>query len=247
MSRKANKTGRGGGERFVALKHVMLESLAWRSLSSDAKALLIDVWQRHNGTNNGYIGYAVREAEAIGIGRNRAMRAFNELVNHGFLKVAKQSSFTTKTKESRTWELTGEKVGDEKASMDFMRWSAAHGQSHQRDRDRGDKSKTRSHQRDARSHQRDRDPQTGNEITSDSPTSVTVIAKNALSRSHQRDTSIVPGTRNEKIASLPSLTASFQRPAALCRDEKPKLALGNVRVEPDDIIEADFRTADDAA
>lgn len=95
-------------------------------MSPTAKAVLLDVWERHNGRNNGEISYSVREAEAIGVSRSAAARAFNELLQRGFLKVGRNSSFTLKTKEARTWELTAEPTGQEagvKASRDYMTWS----------------------------------------------------------------------------------------------------------------------------
>jgi hypothetical protein len=52
MSRRHRK---GGGERFVALQHWMLRSPAWRALSPNGKAVLIHLWERNNGTNNGQI------------------------------------------------------------------------------------------------------------------------------------------------------------------------------------------------
>ena len=59
---KVRKTRYTDYERWVGLPHYMLKAPAWRSMTPNAKALLIDVWQRYNGTNNGEIGYSVREA-----------------------------------------------------------------------------------------------------------------------------------------------------------------------------------------
>lgn len=63
MSRRRKRNG--SGERFVMLPHYMLRTLAWLTLSPNAKAVLLHLWQRHNGSNNGDIVYAVREAEAM--------------------------------------------------------------------------------------------------------------------------------------------------------------------------------------
>jgi hypothetical protein len=67
--------------RFILLPHVMLKSPAWKSLSPNARALLLEVWARHN--DNGEISYAVREADAIGMHHSTASRAFDELVEKG--------------------------------------------------------------------------------------------------------------------------------------------------------------------
>jgi len=54
---------REGTARFVALHHWMLKSTAFRALSPNAKAVLLHVWERHNGSNNGQIVYATREGD----------------------------------------------------------------------------------------------------------------------------------------------------------------------------------------
>jgi hypothetical protein len=157
MSRRRR---RGGGEQFVKLPHWMLKCPAWRTLSPNAKAVLLHLWEEHNGSNNGKIVYAVRssanidrryltdeqkrlahEAEdedpGIGISKDQTARALTELTRRGFLRVARNSAFTLKTKEARRWTLTAERVGDKPATKDFMYWSegATTPQSHQRDRD----------------------------------------------------------------------------------------------------------------
>lgn len=84
--------------RFVRLEFYLLKSPAWLTMSPAAKALYIEINQRYNGINNGTISYAVREAAEIGLTRSRAARGFDELRDRGFLKVARDASFNTKTK-----------------------------------------------------------------------------------------------------------------------------------------------------
>jgi hypothetical protein len=112
-----------GSDRFVLLPHYMLKSSAWKSLSPNAKALLLEVWVRHNGFNNGEISYAVREAEAIGMHHSTASRAFDELIEKNFLRVTRDSAFHVKTRHARLWEITAEGCDGKPASKDFMRWS----------------------------------------------------------------------------------------------------------------------------
>ena len=115
--------GKSKGERHVRLRHWMLRSPAWRALSPNGKAVLLHVWERHNGVNNGQIVYAVREAAEIGVSRSAAGRALTEAIELGFLKVTRYSAFRVKTKEAREFTLTAEPIGDEPASKDFMRWT----------------------------------------------------------------------------------------------------------------------------
>ena len=86
MSKKKLKRGVGGStDRFVLLPHYMLKSAAWRSLPSYAKALLIEVWVRHNGVNNGEISFGCGEAsKTLDFGKTTAKRMFDVLVERGF-------------------------------------------------------------------------------------------------------------------------------------------------------------------
>jgi hypothetical protein len=113
---------KGGGERFIRLHHWMLKSPAWLALSPNAKAVLLHVWERHNGSNNGQIVYGVREAEKVGLSIPAAARALAELVELGFMRVTRSSSFDLKTKEARVWALTAEPIDDRPATREFMRW-----------------------------------------------------------------------------------------------------------------------------
>jgi hypothetical protein len=111
------------GDRFVGLPHYLLRSVAWLALSPNGKAVLLHIWVRHNGANNGQIVYAVREAAEIGLSRTVAARALDELVELGFLRITRQSAFSLKTKEAREWRLTAEPTDGHAATKDFMRWS----------------------------------------------------------------------------------------------------------------------------
>lgn len=119
---KPNSTGRNAGEPFIRLPRHMTRSPAWRALSPNAKAILLQVWTRHNGMNNGQISFSVREADEIGMNKNTASRALQDCIDKGFLKVKRQASFNLKTKEAREWEITAEPCDGRAASKDYMRW-----------------------------------------------------------------------------------------------------------------------------
>jgi hypothetical protein len=166
------------GARFVALHHWLLRSAAWQALSPNAKAVLLHIWLRHNGSNNGTICYAVREAAEIGLSRSTTARALAELTELGFLRVTRQSSFTLKTKEAREWALTAEPIDGRPPTKDFMRSPS--------------KTKTQSHQRKEQSHPRDRSTKKVHETgVSVSPARPSIPLMTAP-RSHQRDTSNLP-------------------------------------------------------
>ena len=85
---RVNATGRTNSEaRHIRLYHWLLKSPAWHSISPLARSLLIEVWRRYNGQNNGEISYSVREAaKALHVGKDTANRAFHELEDREFLK-----------------------------------------------------------------------------------------------------------------------------------------------------------------
>jgi hypothetical protein len=172
---------RGKGEQHIRLYRWLLRSPAWGALSPNGKAVLLHVWSRHNGINNGQIVYGVRCAGEIGVSKDQAARALAELIELGFLKIRRDSSFTLKIKETRVWQITAEPVDGRPATKEFMSWNGL------------SKNISRSHQRDTRSHQRDRD------IKKEQKNDVTVAparpseAKSTPSRSHQCDTSNIPG------------------------------------------------------
>lgn len=144
---KVRKTRYTDYERWVGLPHYMLKAPAWRTATPSAKAPLIDVWQRYNGSNNGDIAYSVREAADIGLHRNTAGKAFAGLVERGFLIVTRQAAFTMKTRESRTYRVTALPVGDTAATKNFMSWTPSPA---------APKSRTRSLSRASQSLHRDR-------------------------------------------------------------------------------------------
>jgi hypothetical protein len=189
MSRKRHDKGH---QRFIALNHYMLKSPAWKTLPPNAKALLLSVWERHNGSNNGQISYSVREAEEIGLSKDQAGRAIEELIERGFIVCTRASAFSVKTRAARLWRLTAEASTGHPATKDFMRWVQP-GVKAGVNPTRGPKSKTQSHQRDVQSHQRD----CGLEIEIIEPLTVAPARLSAPisipSQSHQRDTYILPG------------------------------------------------------
>ncbi len=112
-----------GGPRFAMLKFGMMDSPAWRALSGDAVKLLLAVWRRYNGHNNGEISYGIREAaELLDRDKNTIMRRFQELVDKGFLAIESKGAFSVKTKMATVWRITLEPAGGTPATLDYQRW-----------------------------------------------------------------------------------------------------------------------------
>src|SRR5215472_10082719 len=116
--------------RFIALPHWMLKCEAWMTMPPTGKAVLIHVWQRHNGSNNGQIWYSVRDAKEIGLSYPTAARALRICIERGFLVVMRDSAFTVKVKEARLWRLTAEPCNGEPATREFMCWTVSQNLKH---------------------------------------------------------------------------------------------------------------------
>jgi hypothetical protein len=121
MSRRRKRPGKG--DPFIMLPHYLVKTPAWRSLPADAVKVLIDVWVRHNGVNNGEIAYGVREAAEIGITKTPAGRMLHVLIERGFLVIMRDGAFNVGNRKTRMWRLTAEPYHEQKATKDFMRWN----------------------------------------------------------------------------------------------------------------------------
>lgn len=177
---RVNHTGRNKGkvEPYVRLPHWMLKSPAWKGLNGNAIKILLHLWGRHNGANNGEIAYSVRDGEEIGLSKSNTQRALDELVAGGFLLVVTASAFTVKNRRARTWALTAEPIGNERPTKDFMR--------------RGDATeiKTQSHGRDTQSHGRDTQSGKAIKLPLMVPPAGLSTHQTPPSQSHRRDTYI---------------------------------------------------------
>ena len=89
MGRDRRNEARRG--HFARLDRHMMESAAWRSLSTSAQALfpwLLLEWHGPDHNQNGTLRLSVRQAsERLGIGVNAAARAFHDLQRMGFIVV----------------------------------------------------------------------------------------------------------------------------------------------------------------
>jgi hypothetical protein len=120
------KARRKRGAPFVSLPHWLLKSPAWGSLSTQARAIYIEIMVLFNGGNNGRIALSTRDAAIrCNIKRNTAMRAIDELTEKGFIECTRGSSFTAK-RLSREWRSTALpcNLTGQLPSKAFMRWGA---------------------------------------------------------------------------------------------------------------------------
>lgn len=109
------------------IKHVRLylwemQTEAWQTLCTDARALLVEFRVRWNEDNR--IFFSVRQMmDCLGIGQRRAERARDELLKRGWIRIMEQGSFTKKVRHATVYALTNEPIHPgEIPPKDFMRW-----------------------------------------------------------------------------------------------------------------------------
>lgn len=123
---RANHNGRGHTDRFVRLPHFILRSNAYRSLSCNARALLVELVMLHNGENNGSLYLGVRDAaHRVGLADTTAANhALDELTRTGFITMTVEGHFRVKasdTSRARCWRLNWlQGPGRRLPSLDFL-------------------------------------------------------------------------------------------------------------------------------
>lgn len=118
---------RKAGPPFVLLRHYMLDSEAWRSLSSQCQAVYLAVARVYNGSNNGYLGRGVRDlAELAHINKDTAAKCLKILIERGFLECTSPGGFSLKLRHTAEWRLTIEKCDrtGELPAKAFLKWRA---------------------------------------------------------------------------------------------------------------------------
>ena len=125
--RRTNRKGRSVGQQsFVMLYHWAFDSVAFRTLRPGPRALLWEIIRRHNGGNNGRIGFSQREmSAAIEVADRETVAGYvRDLEARGFIQAQRRGGFCVKVANRRAseWALTMFPIGDSLATKEFMRW-----------------------------------------------------------------------------------------------------------------------------
>jgi hypothetical protein len=96
---KVNKTGRSHAEvHHVRIYHWLMKTAAWRHLGALERAVYLEIGSRFNGSNNGTIGYSIRDAaETFKVGKSTAARTFQVLQETGFIVCTTRVHSASKT------------------------------------------------------------------------------------------------------------------------------------------------------
>ena len=125
--RKVNAKGRStGAQPFVMLPHWAFDCPAYRTLKPGPRALLWELIRRHNGANNGRIGFSQRAMSvAINVADRETVAGYvRELEARGFIIAQRRGGFSVKAADRRAseWALTWLHLDDALPTKDFMRW-----------------------------------------------------------------------------------------------------------------------------
>jgi hypothetical protein len=127
---RPNAKGRNDREptdRFARMPYRILESSAYRSLTPNARALLIEILMMFNGKNNGSIILSQADAlDRIGLSDPVSVKtAFESLLDVGFIRMSKDAHFVMKAgdRRAREWTITWLSiVGQAGPTDDFIQW-----------------------------------------------------------------------------------------------------------------------------
>jgi len=123
MPRTRRRNPRDSHVRMYAWE---LDSPAYRTLSTDARALLIEFRALYKGAENRVFMSVRQMQKRLGdVGQRRATNARDELLERGWIALIEPGGFTRKTRHAAVYRLTNQPTNDADGSpttMDFMRW-----------------------------------------------------------------------------------------------------------------------------
>jgi len=120
VKRKKLPFNKNGGVIVIGL--TMLKSKAYLSLPAASRSLLIQL-QTH-WRNDKAVDYGIRQAiETVPCSFGTARKAFNDLMDKGFIVCTEYSEFNSRTtSKTRSWRLTWLPFEDKKPTDDWKRW-----------------------------------------------------------------------------------------------------------------------------
>ena len=111
---------------FTKIPDELMDSQAWRTAPLGVRCVVLEIWRRHNGNNNGKIPYSRRDAQAdLGCGPHQAVRYLAEAQERGFIEAICQGTRTRKgdTRAATTWRLTMERYGRRDPTKEWASWA----------------------------------------------------------------------------------------------------------------------------
>lgn len=121
MAKNTNKKGRNKEPAFVLLTHNLIDSEAYKSLSSGAVQVLVLLTRYFNGSNNGSIGMSCRRIRNLtGMSKNTASNKLHELELKGFIVPTHKGMFTSRL--ATEYRLTFKEMQPNPPTHDWKRY-----------------------------------------------------------------------------------------------------------------------------
>lgn len=110
-------------EKHVRIHLWEMNTEAWKSMSTDARALLIEFRALWNEENRIFL--SVRQImQRMNVSQRRAQRARDELLERGWIRVMERGGFSRKVRHATVFALTNEPIhAGQLAPKDYMRFS----------------------------------------------------------------------------------------------------------------------------
>lgn len=125
-TRRLKLKGRAAGESHVRLYRHELQSPAWRTLSPNGRALLVELRSLYPYSDGNVVFLSVRQAMArLNIGQRPAQAAFAELRERGWITVHEPGGFSRKNPHATSYRLENEPPSESPGALPtkrFMRW-----------------------------------------------------------------------------------------------------------------------------
>ncbi len=119
---KADCRADNRGGQWVGIPKCLVDSAAYRALSAEARAILLEIASRMNGYNNGKIGISQRElVSSLGCHNRKVIAGIAQLVEHGFLVVNVEGKW--KERQAREYRLTFVSTKGAPATNDYLGWT----------------------------------------------------------------------------------------------------------------------------
>jgi hypothetical protein len=122
MSKKKPRLGYDGRGGVLAVSRGMRESITYESMPATAKVLM-DLLQMQ-WRNDKPVSYGIREASAkINCSKETTTKAFNMLIERGFIICSEQSLFNSRTgSKTREWRLTWMPFNFKNPTHEWEKW-----------------------------------------------------------------------------------------------------------------------------
>jgi DNA-binding transcriptional regulator YhcF (GntR family) len=125
-ARRHQTRHRSNGPNFIQLFRYMLDSPAYVSLSTVARAAFVEIARGYNGSNNGRVILSVRDlAMRLGCHRDTASHALQELIDKGFIEPRIKGAYSVKFRRATEWRLNDRRCDatGKPQSQAFLKWN----------------------------------------------------------------------------------------------------------------------------